>query len=116
VGSDLNLGPIAYGVWVLHNCVGVKCSIKIYVVVADSSLWPTVLPAGRDKSQFVRLDIYSADCNSTMVAVSCGTLCQVYLSESVLIRTPNRYSRWPGTAFVVQLHLNSRLLHIARGI
>ena len=116
MGSDLNLGPTAYGAWVLHNCVGVKCSIKIFVVVADSSLCPTVLPADRDKSQFVCLDIYSADCNGMMVAVSCGSLCQVYLSESVMLRTPNRYSRWPGTAFVVQLHLNSRLLHIARGI
>jgi len=64
-----------------HGCyiivilgVDVKCSIKIFVVVADSSLWPTVLPAGQDKSPFVCLDIYSADCNSMMVAVSCGTL------------------------------------------
>jgi len=34
----------------------------------------------------------------------------------VMLRTSNRYSRWPGTAFVVQLHLNSYLLHIAQGI
>jgi len=65
-----------------HGCyvivmlgVGVKCSIKIFVVVANSSLWPSVLPTGRDKSPFVCLDIYSADCNGMMVAVSCGTLC-----------------------------------------
>jgi len=92
LGSDLNLESIAYGAWVLHNC-DVRCSIKIFVVVANSSLWPTVLPAGQDKSSFVCLDIYSADCSSMMVAVSCGTLCQVYLSEIVMLRTPNRYGR-----------------------
>jgi len=106
-----------------HGCyiivmlgVGVKCSINIFVVVADSSLWPTVLPVSWDKSPFVYLDICSADCNSMMVAVSCGTLCQVHLSEIVMLRTPNRYSRWSGMALVVQLHLNSCLLHIAQSI
>lgn len=99
----------------LCNCVGVKCSIKLFVVVAGRALWPTVLPAGRDKSPFVCLDIYSADIISMMVAVSCGTLCQVYLSECVMLKTLNRYSRLPGTAFVVQLHLNSHLLQITQG-
>ena len=106
-----------------HGCyiivmlgVDVKCSIKIFVVVADSPLWPTVLPASQYKRTFVCMDIYSTDCNSMMVAVSCGTSCQVYLSEIVMLRTPNTCSRWPGMALVVQLHLNSRLLHIAWGI
>ena len=61
--------------------IKIKCRIKIFVVVADSSLWPTVLSASQDKSTFVCLDIYSTDCNSMMVAVSCGTLSGIPVRE-----------------------------------
>jgi hypothetical protein len=40
--------------------VGVKCIIKIFVVVVDSSLWPTILPAGQDKRVHLCVWIFTA--------------------------------------------------------